>query len=298
MTGHSRVESMPFVSVIVPIYNAEAELPGLIESLAAQTYPVESHEILLVDNGSRDQSRAMMERLTRPYDERFRLLDESATRGSYAARNHGLSQAQGELIAFTDADCRPVETWIEAGVSCLQEQSADLAGGQVLFTYKNRQPSAAEWVDARTNMQMEQDITNRGVTKTANLFVWRKLFDAIGPFRSDLQSGGDVEWTGRATQNDYQLVFAEKAVLYHPARSWAELFKKQVRVGRGQMEQRGSKTLTTGIGLKKTGRSVRSLLEQGAEAPFWRGWIVMALVWARVGTLLGRLLWKLRTKRR
>lgn len=294
MTDLSKVKGLPFVSVIVPIYNAEAELSGLIKSLVEQTYPSESHEILLVDNGSLDQSRVLMDRLTRPYEGRFRLLVERATRGSYAARNLGLSEAKGELIAFADADCRPVETWIEAGVSCLLEQKADLAGGHIIFTYKKEQPSAAEWVDARTNMQMKQDIINRGVTKTANLFVWRKLFDAIGPFRSDLQSGGDVEWTGRATQNGYQLVFAERAALYHPARNWAELFKKQVRVGRGQMKQRGSKTLTTGIGLKKTGRSLRSLLEQGSEVPLRRGWIAIALVWARVGTLVGRLLGILR----
>ncbi len=296
MIDPSKVESLPFVSVIVPIYNAQAELPGLIKSLAEQTYPSESHEILLVDNGSNDQSRLLMKQLIRPYDRPFRLLVESANRGSYAARNLGLSEAKGELIAFTDVDCRPIKTWIEAGVSCLQDKRADLAGGQVIFRYKNKKPSAAEWVDSRTNMQMEQDIANRGVTKTANLFVWRKLFDAIGSFRSDLQSGGDVEWTGRATQNDYLLVFAEKAALYHPARSWAELFKKQVRVGRGQMEQRGSKALGTGIGLKKTGRGLRALVEQGSEAPVCRGCIVMALAWARIGTFMGRLLWKLRTK--
>lgn len=88
------------VSVIVPVYNAEADLESCIVSILAQTHG--DLELLLVNDGSTDGSQAIMEDWGKR-DSRIRLLKQP-NRGVSAARNLGLSKAKGEFCAFVDSD--------------------------------------------------------------------------------------------------------------------------------------------------------------------------------------------------
>ncbi len=85
------------VSVVIPNYNCSAFLPAALESVFAQTYP--DVEILVVDDGSTDDSLRVLE----PYADRVRVLRQH-NQGVSAARNHGIRESRGELIAFLDAD--------------------------------------------------------------------------------------------------------------------------------------------------------------------------------------------------
>lgn len=228
-------EKKPFVSVIIPVYNGVDEIEECLDGLIDQTYPTTRREILVVDNGSTDGTPE----LVRQYEEP-QLLEEHQTQSSYAARNKGITTAQGEIIAMIDADCRPVPDWIQNGVKCLCEKSADLAGGNVEFTF-NSHRSYAELYDSITNMQIEENIRNRNVAKTANLFAKKCVFESIGLFPSQMKSGGDVRWTGRATNAGFDLVYAPKAKVYHPARTLRPLLKKMYRVGRGQRNVKDKK---------------------------------------------------------
>ena len=221
-------EQWPFVSVIIPVHDEEQRIQSCIEPLLSQTYPRQRYEILIVDNGSTDATRDVVQRY------RVTLLIEDRIQSSYAARNKGLSHARGEIIAFTDADCTAVPEWIEEGVRALQSQSADLAGGRVRFVLSPR-PSGAEIWDSLTNMQIEQNVQERGVAKTANLFVRAAVFDQVGAFPNEAQSGGDVIWTKRATLAGLKLAYAPAAEVAHPARQLGPLLKKQYRVGKGQV---------------------------------------------------------------
>jgi GT2 family glycosyltransferase len=221
---------LPFVSVVVPVLNDARRVARCIDALLAQSYPRDRYEVLVVDNGSTDDTRAAIR--GRPVT----LLVEDRTTGSYAARNKGVRAARGEVIAFTDADCTPVPDWIEQGVRALAAEAADLAGGHVRFVYA-AQPSAAEVYDSLTNMQHERNIRERSVAKTANLFVRGAVFAVVGPFPDTMQSGGDVYWTGRATALGRRLVYAPRAEVAHPARRLRELLAKQYRVGQGHYDR-------------------------------------------------------------
>jgi glycosyltransferase involved in cell wall biosynthesis len=94
-------------SVVVPIFNAEPHLDRCITALLEQTVPVGRYELLMVDNNSSDASPAIVCRYSR-----VRLLHE-AEQGSYAARNRGVRNASGEIVAFTDPDCVPHRDWLE-----------------------------------------------------------------------------------------------------------------------------------------------------------------------------------------
>jgi glycosyltransferase involved in cell wall biosynthesis len=94
-------------SVIVPVFNAAAYLERCVRALLAQTLPPDRYEIVTIDNNSTDESAAIIESF-----DRVKLLHESE-QGSYAARNRGIREAQGEIVAFTDPDCVPREDWLE-----------------------------------------------------------------------------------------------------------------------------------------------------------------------------------------
>jgi glycosyltransferase involved in cell wall biosynthesis len=87
------------ISVILPTYNRAALLPRSIESVLGQTYG--DFELIVVDDGSEDDSAAVMARFA---DKRIRYLRLTRNRGVTAARNAGLAEARGAYIAFQDSD--------------------------------------------------------------------------------------------------------------------------------------------------------------------------------------------------
>ena len=105
--------SMPRVSVIIPAYNCARYLPRAIDSVLAQTY--RDYEILLVDDGSTDDTRDVVMQ----YGDKVTYLHQQ-NRGVSAARNHAISRASGELLAYLDAD----DMWYPAK---LEKQVAFLA---------------------------------------------------------------------------------------------------------------------------------------------------------------------------
>lgn len=97
----------PLVSIIIPIYNAEAHLARCVESILGQTFG--DFELLLVNDGSRDGSLAVCQRYA-AVDSRVRVLDK-ANGGVSSARNLGIESAAAEWVMFVDAD-----DWVEANM--------------------------------------------------------------------------------------------------------------------------------------------------------------------------------------
>lgn len=214
----------PTVSVVVPVRNAPERLKSCLEGLCAQTYPPDCYEVIVVDNGSTDHTPDVARSFA------VKLVQEGSIISPYAARNAGMASADGSILAFTDADCVPAPDWLVQGVLMLA--SADLAGGRVLFTF-SREPSVGELADAFMNLDVEASIAGHAASMTGNLFVRRRVIEAVGPFESHLRSGGDMRWTRKASDAGFTLVYAGEAVVRKSARSLVPLLGKQYRVGRG-----------------------------------------------------------------
>ena len=88
------------ISVIVPVYNVEEYLEECLDSIQHQTYT--DIEVILVNDGSRDDSQAICERYCHQ-DPRFHLINQE-NQGQSAARNNGVAASRGELITFVDSD--------------------------------------------------------------------------------------------------------------------------------------------------------------------------------------------------
>jgi len=117
----------PTVSIIVPTFNSQNTIKDCLDSLLRLDYPRKNSEIIVVDNGSTDQTRAILERRAAEI-----VLLHEHKRGPAAARNRGLLRATGQVVAFTDSDCVVESNWLRSIVSTLHEKHVGAAGGRIL----------------------------------------------------------------------------------------------------------------------------------------------------------------------
>ena len=219
----------PGISVIVPVHEDREGLRRCLAALRAQDVDPGRFEVVVCDNASR-QHPVSAEDLTGPELPRVVLLT-SGVPGSYGARNRCLEVAAGTVLAFTDADCTPHPDWLSAGTAALEEQGADLVAGRV-DTYTTHQPPTPMELWERENaFPQRRYVEEMGFGVTANLFVRRPVFDAVGPFDERLRSGGDRELCTRAAAAGHRLVYGRSAAVDHPARATvAEVAHKARRV--------------------------------------------------------------------
>lgn len=222
------MSSLPLVSVIIPVRNDAERLQLCLAALAEQTYPRERYEVIVVDNGD-DGSLAALRTGTL----NAQILRESIT-GSYAARNRGIEQARGSILAFTDADCLPAADWIEQGVAAIERDGADLVAGEVAVFSSRPRPNAIELYEMILAFDQQGWIAAGRGGATANLFVSRVVIDAVGPFRPEMKSGGDLEMGARVHRRGFRTAYSSTAVVRHPARrTFRDLRERVVRTTRG-----------------------------------------------------------------
>ena len=221
------------VSVIVPIYNGEEDLPDLLTCLRSQTYPPSQVEYILVNNNSRDRTG---ERLAAAADEFAReglvlhSLNETKLQGSYAARNAGIRAAKYDIFAFTDADCRPCPQWLELLVKPFADAKIGLVAGEIqALESKNW---LEQYSDRKDTLSQKHTLAHPfcAYGQTANLAIRKQALEKIGLFRPYLTTGGDADICWRILrETDWQLEFVEAAFIRHRHRATLKELRSQWR---------------------------------------------------------------------
>ena len=231
LSGASEEDELPFVSVVMPVYNDAGRLRLCIDAIIAQDYPRERFEVIVVDNNSDDNPVRVIPDLPG-----YQLLRESR-QGSYAARNAGVQSTRGEILAFTDSDCIPNFDWLTRGAAAmLREPTPDAVGGaiRIFFEHGSAPRSGPEHFEAINEFQQKKYVQEWSFAATANLFVNATILESIGRFNPALQSGGDLDFGTRLTRAGGRLVYDDDVVVHHPARSsWGALGVKTLRVANG-----------------------------------------------------------------
>lgn len=218
------------ISVVIPTYRDGEQLRHCLTALENQSLPRKSYEILVINNDPSDD----ISEVTAAFPE-ITVLSESQP-GSYAARNCGIAAAKGEVIAFTDSDCIPAQSWLELGVRRLtQTVNCGLVAGRIELFYQNpANPSSSELYDMLFEFDQKHFLEHDHYGATANVFTYRDVLEHVGLFSTELQSGGDFQWGQRVYRAGYQMVYGHEVVIRHPTRSQLrELTKKARRVIEG-----------------------------------------------------------------
>jgi cellulose synthase/poly-beta-1,6-N-acetylglucosamine synthase-like glycosyltransferase len=214
------------VTIIIPAYKDWKRLRLCLDALEQQTYPRENFEIIVVNNDPGESIPAGFR-----FSENLIIIDEVKP-GSYAARNSALKIAKGDIIGFTDSDCIPDKNWIKNAVLFLNEnKSFSRVAGPVQIILKSKRPTIIEKYNQLFAFPQIWLINNGGGSVTANLFVYKSVFNEIGGFDESLMSMGDKHWGMKAEAAGFKIAYVENVSVLHPPRNLSELIKKEKRHG-------------------------------------------------------------------
>lgn len=215
---------IPKVSIIVPNYNGSATLTACIQSLLVLDYPKEKLEIILVDNGSTDHSVQIIKSYP------VKLVLEKDIKGSYAARNMGVTQATGDVLAFTDADCVADKQWLLHAVKHFTLKDVGGVAGKVLGT--KPETLVEEFIVWSKGFDQARFFNHPyyPFAITANVIYRKIVFDKIGKFETNWISGGDVDFSWRMQiDGKMKLVYADDCIVYHYHRASVKGFYLQTQ---------------------------------------------------------------------
>lgn len=228
ITRTERKRKTLLVSIIIPAYNSAATLPECLEACLAQDYA--EFEIIVVDDGSTDDTAAAAGKFTEA--EVLRQVNQ----GPAAARNHGARVANGEILAYTDADCIPRPDWLSRLVEGFTESVVAVGGTYACANPEFRLARVIQAEIAHRHARFGETVDFLG---SFNVAFRAQAFHAAGGFDEGYRyaSGEDNDLAYRLLDAGGRLRFAPRAVVahYHPVRLMAYL-RTQARHGYWRMK--------------------------------------------------------------
>ncbi len=216
------------VSVVIPAFNAAPTIGGCLSALRAQNVSQTDFQVIVVDDGSSDETSARVSQFEEA------RLEHTPHLGAAGARNHGARLATGEILLFTDADCEPTETWIQEMCRPFENQ-ADIAGAKGVYLTRQRAP-VARFVQIEYEEKYEQmrRLERIDFIDTYSAAYRREVFLANGGFDESFPGASveDQEFSFRLAKQGYRLVFAPNARVCHShVSTWRAYAKRKFRIG-------------------------------------------------------------------
>jgi glycosyltransferase involved in cell wall biosynthesis len=272
-------------SVIVPVHNGAGVIDRCLDCLANQTVAPGQYEIIVVDDGSIDDTIPIVQRWADNHPGYAVTLFCQQQTGPAGARNLGAKAARGSVLLFTDADCRVVQHWIEVLVKPFvgSDQPVGLMG-----TYLSDQESlVARFVQVEFEDRYRRIAAGAPVdlVPTNSAAFRRDIFLAEGGFDASFPEANneDVEFSYRLSNAGHQMVFVPQAQVYHQHPSdWRNY--ALTKMGRGYWRTRVYRRYPRKV-LKDT-YTPQVLKAQILLAPLLPLGIAMALMKRSLGWLL------------
>ncbi|MBW2504475.1 MAG: mycofactocin biosynthesis glycosyltransferase MftF [Deltaproteobacteria bacterium] len=216
----------PTVSIIIPVKDRAEDLRNCLNSLHKLSYPQDHLDIIVVDDGSKDETPEVAKELG------ARLLSSGAVGGGPAlARNTGARAATGEILAFIDSDCTASEEWLNELLPVFVEKQVAAVGGWVDGMHKDTALDCYEAVMSSLNLGTRELSGEAGddtfYLPSCNLLVRKDAFLAAGCFRTELQVGEDVDLTWRLRDAGWKIVYLPRGKVFHAHRSRLWPFMKR-----------------------------------------------------------------------
>jgi glycosyltransferase involved in cell wall biosynthesis len=186
------------ISAIVPVYNGDRYLAAAIASILAQNYaPL---EILVIDDGSTDDTA----KIANQFQQHIRYIYQPNC-GAPSARNVGLNMANGEVIAFLDAD----DIWSKHKLALQIDILTKNPSVEVVLGYHQKTRSIA------AEIQDEQNLPPELVLSVGTSLFRRSAFDRVGLFNEELRQTDDWDWFMRARELAIVMMTCPETVLFY-----------------------------------------------------------------------------------
>lgn len=207
--------TLPSISVVVPVRNRQRQIRECVDSLLSLYYPKDKLEIIVVDDASEDETPGILATLP------IKAVLNPVHSGAAKCRNLGWQAARGELIAFTDSDCRADPGWLKELVDEMAEPDIAAVGGLV------KSPGTGSRIDryeaCRSPLYsggVEKEVKSESTISylpTCNLIVRRSVLEHLGGFDVSfpLAVGEDVDLVWRMIDAGYRVLYVPRGGVTH-----------------------------------------------------------------------------------
>ena len=182
----------PKVSIVIPVYNEERYLSDCLESVFNLDYPSDKVEVIIVDNGSTDNSIDIASKFNAQV-----LIKIDVKVG--AVRNYGAMKSSGDIIVFLDSDCLVEKSWLKDGVHLITQGQYHAVGGLFLL---RESPS---WIEKNWILRSSRSYVYQKTFIGACIFIDKEIFNSVGGFNEDLNAGEDCYLTNQLQKKGYKI---------------------------------------------------------------------------------------------
>lgn len=197
----------PFVTVVIPALNEERVIGDCLQALASQSYPADRFEVVVVDNGSTDQTAAVARGAG------AKVL-HAARPSAYVARNVAIRETHGHYLAFTDADCVPDVRWIETLTATDAQEQSGIVAGHIEYRMSFDSLGNRLLIDSRSQDAIRELVCVHHCAPTGNVLIRRELLEEFGPFDEEAY-GSDVAMSRKLAAHGRPPAYAPQAIVVH-----------------------------------------------------------------------------------
>jgi len=228
-------EDLPTVSVIIPVKNRPDDIVECLTALSSVDYPENKLEIIVVDDGSNDNTSA------RVRDFNVRLIPQSVSRGPAASRNTGAKKATGDILAFLDSDCVADRAWLKQLVPLFFVEGIGAVGGLVNSYFKttrlDRYEAAFSSLSMGNRILFGSTSESNFYVPTCNMLIRRDVFETAGGFSDGMHVGEDVDLCWRMRKKGHFLLYVPFGPVSHKHRNQlGKMLKRKAEYGTSEAE--------------------------------------------------------------
>lgn len=226
---------LPFISVIIPVKNRPDDLRDCLSSIFGIRWNKERLEVIVVDDGSDDNTPQVAEELGAV------VVQRETSGGPSVARNAGAEIAKGDVLAFIDSDCTVDETWLLDLAPYIMADGIGALGGFVAGYYNttplDRYEEAMSSLSMGKRLLYEADTEGNFYVPTCNMLVHKAVYDEVGCLNPEMHLGEDVDLCWRVRNSGRGLLYVTSGRAWHKHRSvLPQMLKRRLQYGTSEAD--------------------------------------------------------------
>lgn len=207
--NYNRIE----VSIVIPTFNRQESLLRTLDSLFNQTFPQENFEIIIVDDGSTDDTETFVHEIQKSHPNLCYIKQKN--KGAASARNLGIFNAKGEIVGFTDDDCIVSSKWVELAIESLKNIEFCGVQGVTLPQKEIKNQNKIFYYADVAIITGDEKYRTYG---TGNIFYRKKNLIEVSGLDEKLSFAEDDDLAFRLIKKGYNIHINRNMIVYHEVR--------------------------------------------------------------------------------